>query len=71
MHPKYDGTPRCGYDVAVMIPITNKSIGYKNKNYNLPQITKNSISNTLLNKLNDIKFGRDMKDLNWLKTISL
>ena len=54
---------------ATIAPI--KSIGYKNKNYNLPQITENSISNTLLNKLNDIKFGRDMKDLNWLKTISL
>ncbi len=54
---------------ATIAPI--KSIGYKNKKYNLPSITKNSISNTLLKKLNDIKFREDMKELNWLKTISL
>ena len=54
---------------ATIAPI--KMIGHNNNNYNLPEITQNSISNILLSKLSDIKFGKDMKELNWLKTISL
>ena len=54
---------------ATIAPI--KMIGHNNKNYNLPKITQNSISNILLSKLSDIKFGRDMNELNWLKTILL
>lgn len=53
---------------ATIAPI--KSIGYDNKNYDLPRITEKSLSNILLNKLNDIKFGRDINELNWLKKIS-
>ena len=53
---------------ATIAPI--KSIGYNNKKYNLPEISKKSISNTLLNKLSNIKFGRELTELNWLKKIS-
>ena len=41
-----------------------------NKKYNLPEISEKSISNTLLNKLSNIKFGRELTELNWLKKIS-
>ena len=53
---------------ATIAPI--KSIGYNNKKYNLPEISEKSISNTLLNKLSNIKFGRELIELNWLKKIS-
>ncbi len=53
---------------ATIAPI--KSIGYNNKKYNLPEISEKSISNTLLNKLSNIKFGRELTELNWLKKIS-
>ena len=53
---------------ATIAPI--KSIGYNNKKYNLPEISEKSISNTLLNKLSNIKFGRECVELNWLKKIS-
>ena len=53
---------------ATIAPI--KSIGYNNKKYNLPEILEKSISNTLLNKLSNIKFGRELTELNWLKKIS-
>ena len=52
---------------ATIAPI--KSIGYNNKIYNLPEISEKSISNTLLNKLSNIKFGRELVELNWLKKI--
>jgi len=52
---------------ATIAPI--KSIGYNNKKYNLPEISEKSISNTLLNKLSNIKFGRELVELNWLKKI--
>tara|TARA_S200000501_G_C20865378_1_gene761680 strand:+ start:1642 stop:2697 length:1056 start_codon:yes stop_codon:yes gene_type:complete len=54
---------------ATIAPI--KSIGHNNKNYSLPEITEKSISNILLNKLNNIKFGGEMGELNWLRKISL
>ena len=53
---------------ATIAPI--KSIGHNNKKYNLPKISEKSISNTLLNKLSNIKFGRELTELNWLKKIS-
>ncbi|MEC7259975.1 MAG: branched-chain-amino-acid transaminase [Bacteroidota bacterium] len=53
---------------ATIAPI--KSIGHNNKKYNLPEISEKSISNTLLNKLSNIKFGRELTELNWLKKIS-
>ena len=53
---------------ATIAPI--KLIGYNNKKYNLPEISEKSISNTLLNKLSNIKFGRELTELNWLKKIS-
>jgi branched-chain amino acid aminotransferase len=52
---------------ATIAPI--KSIGHNNKKYNLPEISEKSISNTLLNKLSNIKFGRELTELNWLKKI--
>ena len=53
---------------ATIAPI--KSIGYNNKKYNLPEISEKSISNTLLIKLSNIKFGKELIELNWIKKIS-
>ena len=49
---------------ATIAPI--KTIGYKNKKYNISQESKKSISSTLLKTLNSIKYGESDDKFDWV-----
>ena len=49
---------------ATIAPI--KTIGYKNKKYNISQKSEKSISSTLLKTLNSIKYGESDDKFDWV-----
>ena len=49
---------------ATIAPI--KTIGYKNKKYHIPQLSRDSISSTLLKSLNSIKYGETEDKFGWI-----
>ena len=53
---------------ATIAPI--KTIGYKNKKYNISQFSRDSISSTLLKSLNSIKYGETEDKFGWIHKLN-
>ena len=52
---------------ATIAPI--KTIGYNSVDYNLPDINSKSYSSIFLEKLNNIKYGKEPDLLNWITKV--